>query len=54
MAGDERPKGSQDRTVPGTTAKHQFAVANIMNRLDAYPFTRDRRPDAKQRILQAN
>ena len=47
MAGDERPKGSQDRTVPCTTAKHQFAVANIMNRLDAYPFTRDPTPNSE-------
>ena len=47
MVGDERPKGSQDRTVPCTTAKYQFAVANIMNRLDAYPFTRDPTPNSE-------
>ena len=29
MAGDERPKGSQDRMVPCTTAKHRVAMASI-------------------------
>ena len=33
----EKPNGTQDRMVPCTTAKHQFAMANIMNRLDACP-----------------
>ena len=37
VARDGKPKGTQDRTVPCTTANHQFAVANIMNRLDAHP-----------------
>ena len=38
-AGDGKPKGTQDQMVPCTTAQHQFAMANIMNRLDAYQFT---------------
>ena len=47
MAGDGKPTGTQDRTVPCTTAKHQFAMANIMNRLDASPFTRDPTPNSE-------
>ena len=29
VARDGKPKGTQDRTVPCTTAKHQFTMANI-------------------------
>ena len=29
VARDGKPKGTQDRTVPCTTANHQFAMANI-------------------------
>ena len=36
MAGNGKPKGTQDRMVHCTTAKHQLAIANITNRLDAY------------------
>ena len=47
MAGDGKPKGTQDQIMPCATAKYQFAVANIMNRLDAYQFTRDPKPNSE-------
>ena len=33
--------------VPCTNAKHQFGMENIMNRLDAYPFTRGPKPNSE-------
>ena len=36
MAGDWKPKGTQDRMVHCATAQHRVAMVNIMNRLDAY------------------
>ena len=47
MAGDGNPEGTQDRMVPCAAAKHQFTMANIMNRLDAYPFTRGPKPNSE-------
>ena len=46
MAGDGKPKSTQDWMVPCATTEHQFAMANIMKRLDAYPFTRDPKPNS--------
>ena len=47
MARDEKPTGTQDQMVPCTNAKHQFGMENIMNRLDAYPFTRGPKPNSE-------
>ena len=38
-AADGNTKGTGDRMVPCTADQHQFAIANIMNHLDACPFT---------------
>ena len=47
MARDGKPTGTQDQMVPCTNAKHQFGMENIMNRLDAYPFTRGPKPNSE-------
>ena len=47
MARDGKPKSTQDWMVPCATTEHQFAMVNIMKHLDAYPFTRDPKPNSE-------